>query len=244
MELFSFYDIVTLADAMGLNFKLVPGRGPVPDQPIRSLADVEALDARPAPDRYGYILDLLHRVKKELNGELPVLFFAGAPFTVASYCLGTGKNTVETRKFIAEQPVAWEMLLDKLQSATIEFLNVMAREGGQFYQLFDSWAGELTRDEYHRWALPQHRAIFANAKEVPRAIFVKETPYTARTRGIAGLMWSRLADAKTLPSCGSVIPIRSSKAMSMRNSSATVPSNPSLRPHINAWRRAAGPSMS
>src|SRR6187399_1338975 len=81
-----FYDITTLPVAMGQPFVLQPAQGPVPDHPIRTLADVRALDANPDPARYQHIRDLLRQVKAELKGELPVLVFAGAPFTVASYC--------------------------------------------------------------------------------------------------------------------------------------------------------------
>src|SRR5207237_812915 len=80
-----FYDITTLAVAMGLPFTLQPGRGPVPDRPVRSLADVGRLTDRPDADCFRHVIDLLTRVKAELRGELPVIVFAGAPFTLATY---------------------------------------------------------------------------------------------------------------------------------------------------------------
>src|SRR5262245_55347000 len=76
-----FYDITTLPVAMGLPFKLLPQQGPLPDRPVRTLEDVQCLEAQPDPRRYQHILDLLARVKAELGGSLPVLVFAGAPFT-------------------------------------------------------------------------------------------------------------------------------------------------------------------
>src|SRR5205814_2120168 len=87
-----FYDITTLPVAMGLPFVLRGGEGPMPEHPIRSRADVERLIARPPPTSYQHIRDLLRVVRSELNGSLPVLVFAGAPFTVATYCIGTGKD--------------------------------------------------------------------------------------------------------------------------------------------------------
>ena len=87
-----FYDITTLPVAMGLPFELKPLVGPVPDRPIRSQADLARLNCEPAPEGYQHIRDLLKRVRAELKGELPVIAFAGAPFTVASYCIGTGKE--------------------------------------------------------------------------------------------------------------------------------------------------------
>jgi uroporphyrinogen decarboxylase len=172
-----FYDITTLPVAMGLPFALRPAQGPVPDHPIRTLADVERLERDPPPDRYDHIRRLLKMVKDELRGKLPVIVFAGAPFTVATYCIGTGKDMDATRRFAAEQPRAWGELLDRLAGATVGFLGTLVREGADVYQLFDSWAGMLTADEYARWAQPQHRAILGAVSEVPRILFVKECPY-------------------------------------------------------------------
>jgi len=175
-----FYDITTLPFSMGLPFELKPQRGPVPDRPIRTLADLNRLNPNPDPSSYGHIIDLLKKVKKELNGDLPVLAFAGAPFTVAAYCIGTGKNMDQTRQFAAEQPEVWNRLLERLSHATIGFLQTMIREGAEMYQLFDSWAGELTLAEYDRWAQPFHKEILAGATGVPRVMFVKESPYLDR----------------------------------------------------------------
>jgi uroporphyrinogen decarboxylase len=175
-----FYDITTLPVAMGLPFELKPQQGPVPDRPIRSQADLDRLDAHPDPERYRHIIELLNVVKRELNGELPVLAFAGAPFTVAAYCIGTGKHMDQTRRFAADQPAVWRGLLDKLAGATVGFLNTLVREGAAVYQLFDSWAGELTAAEYDEWAQPYHAEILAGAAGVPRILFVKECPYLQR----------------------------------------------------------------
>lgn len=172
-----FYDITTLTVAMGLPFTLLPGRGPVPDCSIRTLPDVERLDARPDPERFRHVRDLLRRVREELRGKLPVIVFAGAPFTVATYCIGTGKDLAATRRFAGEQPGAWQALLAKLTTATVHFLTTLAGEGADLYQLFDSWAGQLDRDEYQRWAQPYHQAILAAVPKVPRILFVKECPY-------------------------------------------------------------------
>jgi uroporphyrinogen decarboxylase len=182
-----FYDITTLAVAMGLPFVLRPGQGPVPDHPIRALADVEHLDADLDPRRIQHIRDLLQQVRGELRGALPVIVFAGAPFTLATYCIGTGKDIQATRRFIREQPLVWQALLDRLTTATIHFLDRLVHDGADAYQLFDSWAGMLEAEEYQLWAQPRHEAIFAAVhtnrtrqpgnQEVPRFLFVKECPY-------------------------------------------------------------------
>ena len=175
-----FYDITTLPVAMGQPFTLQPARGPVPDQAIRTMEDVHRLDADPDPRRYQHIRDLLRLVKEELRGELPVLVFAGAPFTVAAYCIGTGKDMDATRRFAAERPEVWSALLARLERATVGFLRTLIAEGADVYQLFDSWAGLLTPEEYDIWAQPHHEAILRDAVGVPRVLFVKESPYLDR----------------------------------------------------------------
>jgi uroporphyrinogen decarboxylase len=172
-----FYDITTLAVAMGLPFTLQTGRGPVPDRPIRSLADCKRLSPCPDADRFRHVLDLLAAVKSELRGELPVIVFAGAPFTLATYCIGTGKDLAATRRFAAEQPETWSDLLVRIGSATAQFLRELVRAGADTYQLFDSWAGMLDPSEYELWAGLHHRAIFRTIREVPGILFVKECPY-------------------------------------------------------------------
>jgi uroporphyrinogen decarboxylase len=172
-----FYDITTLTVAMGQRYQLLPDRGPVPDQPIRSLADVERLDPRPDADRFGHVLRMLELVRKELAGSLPVLVFAGAPFTLASYAVGTGKDLEATRRFACENGAVWHTLLDRIGEATIHFLQTLIRSGADAYQLFDSWAGELDPAEYALWALPWHRSIFQQVGSAPSILFVKECPH-------------------------------------------------------------------
>jgi uroporphyrinogen decarboxylase len=172
-----FYDITTLAVAMGLPFQLQPNQGPIPDHPVRTLADVERLDSRPDPDRFRHIRELLARVREELHGQLPVIVFAGAPFTLATYCIATGKDIAATRRFAAKQPDVWTGLLDKLTRATIHFLNTLIQDGADVYQLFDSWAGMLEQTEYQQWAQPYHQEIFDAVSSVPRILFVKEGPH-------------------------------------------------------------------
>ncbi len=172
-----FYDITTLTVAMGLPFSLQPAVGPVPAQPVRTLADVERLDPQPDPASFDHIRQLLRTVRQELHGELPVIVFAGAPFTLATYCIGTGKDIGRTRQFATEQPAVWNGLLERISSATVHFLRTLIQDGADVYQLFDSWAGLLTPDEYRLWAQPRHQAIFTGAAGVPRILFVKECPY-------------------------------------------------------------------
>lgn len=172
-----FYDITTLTVAMGLPFVLKAGQGPVPDRPVRTVEDVKRLAERPDPNRFRHIRDLLALVRGELHGELPVIVFAGAPFTLATYCIGTGKDLSAARRFIDEHPRVWHELLDRLTTATIHFLSTLVGDGADVYQLFDSWAGMLAVNEYQEWAQPRHQAIFQAVREVPRILFAKECPY-------------------------------------------------------------------
>src|SRR5438105_2393943 len=162
-----FYDITTLAVAMGLPFALQAAQGPVPDRPVRELADVERLEARPDPRRFQHIRQLLRCVREELRGDLPIIVFAGAPFTLATYCINTGKDISATRKFAGENPAVWQALLDRLTTATIHFLATLAEDGADAYQLFDSWAGLLGREEYGVWAQPMHQAVFSAVRKIP-----------------------------------------------------------------------------
>ncbi len=172
-----FYDITTLAVAMGMQFTLEPNRGPVPARPVRSESDAAALVARPVPDRFGHVLELLRIVRRELAGTLPVLVFASAPFTLASYCVGTGKDVSRTLEFIRDQPKTWSLLSDRITEATVNFVAELCRAGADAYQLFDSWAGDLPRADYETWSHRYQREIFAARTGTPSILFVRECPY-------------------------------------------------------------------
>jgi uroporphyrinogen decarboxylase len=155
---------------------------------------VEKLDGKPDPARYNHIRLLLKRVQTELRGELPIIVFAGAPFTVATYCIGTGKDLDATRRFALESPAVWQALLERLSNATTHFLKTLVEDGADLYQLFDSWAGMLSAVEYLKWAQPYHEKILSNVKKVPRILFVKECPYLS-------LMASSGAEVISLGTC-------------------------------------------
>ncbi|MGL4465559.1 MAG: uroporphyrinogen decarboxylase family protein, partial [Planctomycetia bacterium] len=171
-----FYDITTLAIAMGQEFELLPARGPVPPQPIRTTADVDRLTDSPDDASLRHVVETLRIVRREVDGTLPALVFAGAPFTLATYQIGAGKDLAGIRRFIVEQPTAWRQLLEKTTTATISFLKLMLAEGGAAYQLFDSWAGELTDAEYLEHAQPFHRRIFEEVGGTS-ILFVKDAPH-------------------------------------------------------------------
>lgn len=184
-----FYDITTLAVAMGQRFDLVPSRGPTPQRPIRTLSDVERLSSDPDPDDYRHVLEILRIVRSEVGRSAAVLIFAGAPFTMAAYQTAIGKRIGDLRAFAAENPEVWTRLLERTTDATIGFLNTLKAEGADAYQLFDSWAGELTEEEYRLHAHAHHRRIF-EAAGGPSILFVKDSPYVelaceARCTGVS-----------------------------------------------------------
>jgi uroporphyrinogen decarboxylase len=170
-----FYDITTLAESMGQKFRLEPNHGPRPERPIRTQADVDALTDLPAENDFRPVLDTLRLVRKELNDEVPVLAFAGAPFTLAAYQIGVGRDIDRVRAFASSQPEVWRSLLDKTAVATVHFLQSILAAGAAAYQLFDSWAGTLTDAEYDSWALPYHQRIF-NEVGGNSIVFVKDSP--------------------------------------------------------------------
>ena len=186
-----FYDITTLSIAMGQSFQLVPKKGPVPDRPVRTMADVQRLSPAPRPESFRHILDLLASVRRELADELPVLCFAGAPYTLATYHIGTGKDVAATRQFIAEKPEVFSALLDRITAATVVFLNELMSRGAAAFQLFDSWAGPLTDAEYRDLAHARHRDVFT-AVDGNSLLFVKDCPHTGlmAASGASGLSLS------------------------------------------------------
>ncbi len=169
-----FYDITTLAEAMGAAFRMVAGRGPVPIEPVRSPRRVAELASDPGPDSYRHVLGTLEAVGNRLAGELPVIVFAGAPFTLGAYCVGTGGDLDALGRFIKDEPVAWRTLTEKIADATVRFINTLCAHGADVFLLFDTWAGGLNEQEYARWAQPFHRRIFAACRQVPSILFVRE----------------------------------------------------------------------
>lgn len=172
-----FYDITTLSIGMGQSFQLVANKGPVPDQPIRSLRDVRRLRTTADGPAIDAVFETLRLVRQELGDSLPVLVFAGAPFTLATYQIGTGKDLAATRQFVQEQPDAWSELLEVISKATSAFLKELLARGASAYQLFDSWAGALRHEEYEQFAHSYHQKIFGSVGGIS-FLFVKDCPYS------------------------------------------------------------------
>lgn len=170
-----FADIMTPVACLGVDYEIVEGMGPMVADPIRTIAQVQALEAVPPAEAVGTLFDAMRLVAERLNGEVPMIGFAGAPFTLASY-LVEGKPNAEltaTRALIKDHPDVWHGLLDHMTGVLIDYLGEQVKAGVQALQLFDSWVGRLTPDEYREYALPYSARIFEGTADlgVPRIHF-------------------------------------------------------------------------
>jgi uroporphyrinogen decarboxylase len=170
-----FSDIVVPYHAIGFGVDLVPGRGPVIAEPFTSAADLERLRDLSDVD-IAHVTQTVDLVVKELEStDTPLIGFAGAPFTVASYLI-EGAPTREfalVKTLMHTEPLLFDLLLGRLSEITITFLRAQVAHGARAVQIFDSWAGALTRDEYRRFALPATERVIAGIADldVPTILF-------------------------------------------------------------------------
>jgi uroporphyrinogen decarboxylase len=160
-----FSDILPPLVGMGLELEFAPGDGPRILNPVSSARDVDLLGVPPAEETMQGTLEAIRIVRAELEArDVPVIGFAGAPFTLASYAIegGTSKDFVRTKAFMLSEPAAWKRLLTKLGTVQADYLLAQARAGAQALQVFDSWAGRaLGREDYLRYVAPHNRDLFA-----------------------------------------------------------------------------------
>jgi len=157
-----FADILLPLEGMGIGFEFRENHGPVMANPVRSAADIESLRAADPEEDLGYVLESIRRVRAELDGELPLIGFAGAPFTLAGYAIegGSSPNHLLTKQLMYHEPETWHLLMEKLCDTLIPFLKAQIKAGAQVIQLFDSWVGCLSPSDYRRYVLPYSRRIF------------------------------------------------------------------------------------
>jgi uroporphyrinogen decarboxylase len=160
-----FSDILPPLVGMGLELDFVKGDGPRIGNPITSPRDVDLLGTPPAEETMSGTLGAIALVRGELEPrDVPVIGFAGAPFTLASYAIesGTSKDFTRTKAFMLSEPAAWKRLLTKLVTVQADYLLAQARAGAQALQVFDSWAGRaLGREDYLRYVAPHNRELYA-----------------------------------------------------------------------------------
>ncbi|HVZ56447.1 MAG TPA: uroporphyrinogen decarboxylase [Chitinophagaceae bacterium] len=175
-----FSDILVIPQAMGLEVQMEEGRGPLLPRTIRTRQDIEALADTGAAERLDYVMKALALTKKELNGRVPLIGFAGAPWTILCYMVeGRGSKTWERAKqFAYTQPDLAHLLLQKITTLTIEYLRAQVRAGADTVQVFDSWAGALGPGDFRALAQPYLLQIAeALHREAPVILFPKGSWY-------------------------------------------------------------------
>lgn len=161
-----FADILLPLQPMGIELEFAAGEGPVIHNPIRAPADVDTL--RPVEPRESlcHVLDAVRLVRRELDGKTPLIGFAGAPFTLASYIIegGGSRNYVTAKRFMYAEPQAWHALMSKLARVVADYLVAQIEAGAQAIQLFDSWVGVLGPDDYCEYVLPHSQFVLSQVK--------------------------------------------------------------------------------
>ncbi len=183
-----FSDIVLPLRAAGVDLDIVPGVGPVIADPVRTMADVEALPIL-HPDQVQYVAEAVGLLVAEL-GDVPLIGFAGAPFTLASYLVegGPSRDQARTKALMRGAPQVWHALAERLAGVAATFLDVQVRAGAGAVQLFDSWAGSLTPADYVRYVQPHSRTVLERVRGhgVPRIHFGVGTGELLPLMGEAG----------------------------------------------------------
>ncbi|MCX7120245.1 MAG: uroporphyrinogen decarboxylase [Gammaproteobacteria bacterium] len=205
-----FSDILTVPLAMGCDIQMHEGRGPFAPNPVRDQQAINQLNTNHALEKLNYVTDAITLTKKELNNRIPLIGFAGSPWTVATYMVeGQSSKTFEIiKKMMFRDPILLHQLLQKLTTVTIDYLNAQIDAGADVIMLFDSWGGVLSPNEYQHFSLhymqfiAQHIKREHNGKKIPLIFFSKgcglylETMASSQCDAL-GLDWTMdLATAK------------------------------------------------
>jgi uroporphyrinogen decarboxylase len=192
-----FADLLLPLEVMGLPFHFSPGEGPIIERPVREQNDVSRLRADCAAE-LGYVAEAVRLVSRHFAERLPVIGFCGAPFTLASYIIegGASRNYVHTKKMMYSEPAAWDELLAKLVTVTSEYAAEQVRAGADVVQVFDSWVGCLSVEDYRRYVLPRTTELVRSVQKTgaPVIYFGTETtallPFMKETGAeVIGLDW-------------------------------------------------------
>ncbi|PWK21861.1 uroporphyrinogen decarboxylase [Arcicella aurantiaca] len=208
-----FSDILVVPEAMGLPYIMEEKVGPIFPNVIKSMADVDKLIVANPEEELKYVLDAIKIVKKELNGRVPLIGFAGAPFTLLCYMIeGRGSKTFsKAKKALYTEPELSHALLQKITDTTIAYLKAQIAAGANLVQIFDSWAGILSPEQYRIYSLPYISQICDAITEVPVTVFAKGAFFAREEMGklnceVIGLDWNMdiaesrqlIGDTKTL----------------------------------------------
>jgi len=184
-----FSDILVIPQAMGLEVLMEEGKGPSLPKTIQTAADIDALNTADAAHHLKYVLDALTLTKKELNGRVPLIGFAGAPWTLLCYMVeGKGSKTWDKAKaFAYTQPQLAHALLQKITDITIDYLRAQVAAGADTVQVFDSWAGALSPEDFKTYAQPYLLQIAkAVGDAAPVILFPKGTWYALKDLSESG----------------------------------------------------------
>jgi uroporphyrinogen decarboxylase len=193
-----FSDLLLPLEPLGVAFDFVKGEGPQIDRPIRTSGDIEALSRFEPREHLAPVLEAIRLVKAELAGLVPLIGFAGAPFTLASYAIegGHSNHYAHTKALMYGDPKAWHRLCDLFATVTADYLVAQIEAGADAVQVFDSWVGALNAADYREFVLPHTRKIFqaVEATGVPTIHFGTGTatllPVMAEAGGdVVGADW-------------------------------------------------------
>ena len=156
-----FADILLVLEPLGVGLEFTRGEGPHIARPVRSADDVARLAPVDVPSSVGFVFETVRRARKALAERVPLIGFAGAPFTLASYLIegGASREFLLTKRFMRAEPAAWHALMARLAGITVEYLDGQIDAGAQAVQLFDSWVGTLSPADYREFVLPHSRAV-------------------------------------------------------------------------------------
>ncbi len=193
-----FSDILVIPEVMGLEYQMVEKKGPWFPETIKSMEDVQQLRmGAEAAAELEYVYEALRITKKELKGRVPLIGFSGAPWTLLSYMIeGSGSKTFsKAKKFLYTQPKAAHALLDKLTETIIVYLKNKINAGADLVQIFDSWGGILSPEQYEEFSLPYIKRICAAIDEAPVTVFAKGAWFVLDKIGdlpcdVVGLDWN------------------------------------------------------
>ena len=180
-----FSDILTIPWAMGLGLEFVEGEGPRFRAPVRTTADIDRLGIPDPEDDLGFVMDTIRAVRRELDGGVPLIGFAGSPWTLATYMIegGSSRDFARAKTMLIEHPCELHRLLDLLADATVGYLGAQVRAGAQALMIFDTWGGVLTTPAYHEFSLEYMRRI---VEHVPREHDSRAVPVVLFTKGGGG----------------------------------------------------------
>ena len=169
-----FSDLLLPLEPMGLAFDFVKGEGPQIERPISGSDDIDALRVFEPREALRHVLEAVEQIQEELDGRVPLIGFAGAPFTLASYAIegGHSNNFAKTKALMYGHPEAWHRLCEKFAAVVADYLIAQIEAGVDAVQVFDSWVGTLSAADYQEFALPHTKAIFdALGSRVPTIHF-------------------------------------------------------------------------